>query len=210
MSTMLHKQTAKLVARIAENLPEMTGDVMQGWIDNPLALQTALQIGLCPPKEGKEENPILLPLAPATVTLPQDYNPDEFFQTRSGLWVSDDFRRLVVAKAQPSKAGASFKLNRHTLAKKLTDSEIEAVLPANHLFDETQVCAVLASLIAGQEGGQEGTLLNNGYANLFYTASCVVRVDWDADCREWFVRVWSRDDLQWRAGGQVVSLATDN
>jgi len=41
-------QVAKLVARIAENLPEMSSDVMQGWIENPKALQKLL-LGLCPP-----------------------------------------------------------------------------------------------------------------------------------------------------------------
>jgi hypothetical protein len=42
------RQSGKLIARIAENLPEMSGDIMQGWIDNPKALQGFLA-GLCPP-----------------------------------------------------------------------------------------------------------------------------------------------------------------
>jgi len=45
----LHKQTAKLIGRIAENLPEMNGDIMQGWIDDPKELQKFLR-GLCPPE----------------------------------------------------------------------------------------------------------------------------------------------------------------
>lgn len=39
-------QIAKLIARIAENLPEMTPGVMQGLIENPKALQVFLK-GLC-------------------------------------------------------------------------------------------------------------------------------------------------------------------
>lgn len=42
------RQSGKLIARIAENLPEMSGGIMQGWIDNPKALQGFLA-GLCPP-----------------------------------------------------------------------------------------------------------------------------------------------------------------
>lgn len=39
----MDKQTAKLVARIAENLPpEMSAEVMQAWIDGPLPLQEFL------------------------------------------------------------------------------------------------------------------------------------------------------------------------
>lgn len=46
----LDKQTAKLIARIAENLPDMDGDIMQGWIDNPSGLKKFL-LGLCPPED---------------------------------------------------------------------------------------------------------------------------------------------------------------
>lgn len=55
----LDKQTAKLIGRIAENLPEMDGDIMQGWIDNPKGLQKFLR-GLCPPEATapKEEAPL--------------------------------------------------------------------------------------------------------------------------------------------------------
>jgi len=42
-------QVAKLIARIAENLPDMSPDVMQRWIDNPKGLQKFLS-GLRPPK----------------------------------------------------------------------------------------------------------------------------------------------------------------
>jgi len=41
-------QVAKLIARVAENLPDMSEAVMQGWIENPKGLQEFLT-GLCPP-----------------------------------------------------------------------------------------------------------------------------------------------------------------
>jgi len=45
----MDKQTGKLIARIAENLPDMDGDLMQNWIDNPKGLQNVLGLALCPP-----------------------------------------------------------------------------------------------------------------------------------------------------------------
>lgn len=42
------RQSGKLISRIAENLPEMSSDVMQGWINNPKALQKFLA-ELCTP-----------------------------------------------------------------------------------------------------------------------------------------------------------------
>ena len=55
----LDKQTAKLIGRIAENLPEMDGDIMQVWIQNPKRLQKFLR-GLCLPEviTPKGENPV--------------------------------------------------------------------------------------------------------------------------------------------------------
>ena len=47
------RQSGKFIARIAENLPEMSTDVMQGWIDNPKGLQKFLE-GLCPPVSEKK------------------------------------------------------------------------------------------------------------------------------------------------------------
>src|SRR3989344_5343964 len=40
------RQSGKLIARIAENLPEMSSEMMQGWIKNPRGLQNFLR-GLC-------------------------------------------------------------------------------------------------------------------------------------------------------------------
>ena len=46
----ISKQTAKFIARIAENLPDIDEDVMQGWIENPKGLKKALMEALCPPE----------------------------------------------------------------------------------------------------------------------------------------------------------------
>ena len=44
----MDRQTCKLIARISENLPDMNGEVMQRWIDDPKSLQRALKDVLCP------------------------------------------------------------------------------------------------------------------------------------------------------------------
>ncbi len=151
---------------------------------------------------------ILIHRDPVIVTLATDHDPDLFYRDRSGLWVYDDYRRLVVAKAQPSKSGTICRANRFELAKDLKDTEIEVALPKNHLFGETEVCALIAGMIAEQSDGGDGKLLNNGRANLFYLGSCVVDVRWFADDRGWHVFTWSRDRIRWSAGSRVFSPAT--
>ena len=44
------RQTAKFLARVRENMPELPSDIMQGWIDNPKAMQKALRSAFCPPE----------------------------------------------------------------------------------------------------------------------------------------------------------------
>jgi hypothetical protein len=44
------RQTASFLAVVGQNMPEISGDVMQGWIENPKALQKALRTALCPPE----------------------------------------------------------------------------------------------------------------------------------------------------------------
>lgn len=139
-----------------------------------------------------------------TITDSDHRNPDAFFTTRDGLYVWDDFGSRVVKKAKPVDTGATFKVNVDELGADLTDEEIENGLPKNHVWDEGALCAVIAEMISKQPEGKEGDLLNNGYANLFYTSSCVVRVLWSAGRRGWDVDAWRRDD----ASGGALALGS--
>lgn len=43
-------QTAKLLAIIAENMPKISSDLMQYWIENPRAIKKVLKNAFCPPE----------------------------------------------------------------------------------------------------------------------------------------------------------------
>ena len=149
--------------------------------------------------------PVFTPTS-TKLTILERHEPDQFYQTRSGLWVSESFRTLVVAKAKPTEAGTVFSVTHPTMLRNASDEEIEWELGGEkrvHLFDETQVSAIIARLINGQPKGEAELLLNNGYANLFYLVSCVAHVHWHSDCRGWRVASWPRDDYSRNAGSQV-------
>lgn len=150
---------------------------------------------------------VLAPRGNAGGTTTERHDPDAFFRTRESLYVWDGFRTNVVAKAKPVEAGTACKAESLELMRDLTDEEIEAALPTDHFFEESRLCALIAGLIARQAKGEEGVLLNNGYANLFYTSSCVLSVHWLADYRRWYVSSWQRDDSRWGAGLRVFSPA---
>ncbi len=134
-----------------------------------------------------EAEMLLAPRGLVYVKLAEPHNPDSFYENREGLWVWGGYRSQVVAKAKPTPAGAEFSARSFELKRDMSDVGIESSLPDGHLFDEGVLCAIIADLISKQEGGKEGTLLNNGHANLFYTSSCVVFVYWSADNRVWSV-----------------------
>lgn len=44
-------QTAKFIATVCQSMPDLSGDTMQGWIENPKGLQKVLKKALYPPVE---------------------------------------------------------------------------------------------------------------------------------------------------------------
>ena len=50
-----HPQTAKFIATVCQNLPpDISGEAMQGWIQNPKSLQKVLGEALCPAVETSD------------------------------------------------------------------------------------------------------------------------------------------------------------
>lgn len=48
MTDHFDSHTARFLAAVAMQMPKVSGDVMQGWIDNPSSLHRALKDALCP------------------------------------------------------------------------------------------------------------------------------------------------------------------
>ncbi len=56
------RHTAKFIATLIQNMPRISDDVMQGWIENPEALQRVLKRELCPPepiRSWREEDGVI-------------------------------------------------------------------------------------------------------------------------------------------------------
>ncbi len=191
VATALPKVVDKLDPKVVLRALEGRGEIFAGHIET--ALEQAIGRMLVLMQKG------------ATITFDSRHDPDSFFRTRKGLWVGEEFRFRVVAKAEASTTVPAFK--HVDLPLDMNDAKIEKRLGDRHFFTETETCALIADLIAKQEGGTEGELLNNGYSDLFYLVSCVVRVVWYADGRKWRVCTWRRNDCGWNAGSRAFSPA---
>jgi len=140
----------------------------------------------------------------------KQFNPNEFYKNREGLWVSNGFHERILPVASPVKSVAAKRVPMFDIIKQANDDEIRAQLPKNHVFEGTSAfCAYLAGMISRQPNGEEGNLLNNGYTNIFYVQTSggvfAVFADWDAGDREWYVYAWSLGGPRWNAGGRVFS-----
>lgn len=143
------------------------------------------------------------------VELGERHDPREFYQTREGLYVWEDFVSRIVAAASPIGAGRTFgeafawKLTIDATGETLRKERPEDVWPA------TDFCAWLSAKLAKQPGGESGELLNTGRANLFLVEGVgrevfVVSVRWDPGYRRWDVRAW-RLGNKWFAGYRFAS-----
>lgn len=140
--------------------------------------------------------------------VPAGFNPREYFVNRPKLYIWSSFKDRILPNTEAAKVASTPKVDSFELTVASTDEEIEAALPKEHVFTETAVCEVIAALIQKQPDGEEGALVNNGYANLFYTPAFVVSVRWRGV--EWRISSWVRDDGGWDDDGRVFSPATDS
>ncbi len=97
----MDKQTAKLVASIAENLPEMDSSLMQGWIENPKGLQKTLKEALCPPVEITKMTNFIT----HTFMVPVDetISVEEAIKLGKFDWANDDITSKTFPKLKDGK-----------------------------------------------------------------------------------------------------------
>lgn len=138
-------------------------------------------------------------------------NPHDFFKTHEGLWTSKNFKDFILSGASKKQVSADeTNIIYADLAQDANDDEISSELPEGYTFEDVDTFLVhLATLIEGQWGGKEGTLLNNGYANIFYVKVngevFAAYVRWNAGYREWGCFAFRLDDIRWLAGFRAFS-----
>ncbi len=196
------RQTAKFIATLIQNIPDMPGDVMQGWIENPKALQKALGETLCP--QQAEPKSSLRPLG-ITHTLPaqsiclvaQCFTDKNVFAYRDG-----NFDELL-SKTLP--ASAETKVSGHELTKITTEADLAK---AGGKFTNL---LQIENFILRTEKGKGTGLLAKGYANLFFlqVGASVFTVNalrgsggWGVHCFRFFA------GLEWAAERRFFSPAT--
>ncbi|MAG12416.1 hypothetical protein CL630_01225 [bacterium] len=140
-------------------------------------------------------------------------NPDAFFKTRDGLYVVNTFKDRILPVVSSMESIPEATLTVFNLEKSLTDHEIKTELGDGYVFENTSMfCAQFAEMLNRQKDGEkdEGALLVNGLANVFYVRGIddgvfAVHVFWNDDNREWSVRANRFDNYRWPIGRRFFS-----
>ncbi len=140
----------------------------------------------------------------------ESFTAKDYFQIRSGVFVWDGFKNRILRTAVKADSTPATSLACFDLVKDTPDEQIRAELPEDHVFQDASVfCSHLAGMIDRQPNGKEGSLLNDGYANVFYVQGSyevvAVSVHWVADFRGWSVCACELDVSAWPAGYRAFS-----
>jgi hypothetical protein len=105
---------------------------------------------------------------------------------------------------EPASVGKSFDLPHG-----MSDAGIRENLGANHVFEDAKAFLLwLSGALERQSNGEEGDLLVNGYANIFYVrgaggAVFVVQIYWRAGDGKWCAFASRLDHHWWNAGNRA-------
>lgn len=202
MSKDRQKQTGKFLARIAENLPEMSAEVMQRWIDDPKGLQDYLQ-GL------GQESDLLKFIGTASVPGVERAAVSGLLKKANVGWTGQNFDRVfkdVVGADIPK-----LELNIHELKKCSVDDPILKELGGKELAG-IHIVSFL-NFLTERPNNPEGIVGYIAYCIGLDGELWAVRAhwrgvgrDWDGVDRHWYVGACSvRFPFEWGSGYRVLS-----
>lgn len=150
--------------------------------------------------------------APTLVTVPAfAINPHDFFKSRNGLWVSTEFKDLILSGAANQQVSADeAAISYVDVLQDVNDTEISDQLPEGYVFENVDMFLVLlATLIEGQWDGKRGALIKSININTFHVKVnneiLVIIVSWSNDLNEWYCDARRLVEGQWIAGRRIFA-----
>lgn len=139
------------------------------------------------------------------------FSKDSFFKNGPmKLYFWESFKDQIFKVIPDSIPGFEGLLRKTQLTKSMFDSEILAELNNPQPFTVSEFAAIICELLSRQPNSEDGQLLNNGYANIFYVKLedervVAVVVHWSSDARGWRLNACAFVDCKWDVGHCVFS-----
>lgn len=150
-------------------------------------LAKVLRVGLPKEKGQNRQYHFLKPVAEAVATI---FDP-QLLTAREDIWMSPEFIEQILSVAETFQPTDDLPLPiGFDVVEPGNDTEIRSEFPKDHVYGASEFCWRLSKMAGAQPNGASGTLLNNGYANIFYVIGkggevFAVRVYWNSDRRQW-------------------------
>ena len=207
-STMSTGQFREFAGAVLRSLPDdLDSTVAQEWIENQDSLRKVLR-GVLVPEMSKSD--LLEVLGTVAVPVTEKFVAKENFIVNTGRkapvkisYVGSNFSERFLGKVEKPKPGTQLRY-----AKLLKSSVDRPILAELGNAAETALAEIF-HLMATQPNGEDGALLNNGYANIFYVRDVngelrAVNVNWNGD--GWNVNANSvANPNEWCDGNRVFS-----
>ncbi len=132
------------------------------------------------------------------------FDPLAFYLRCAFMHPGSGFVDMVLRSARTVSPNKLFQVLICETGRLAGDADIESAFRRNHYFDETTLCAVLASLTICQWNGVPGDLAVAQHANFMYMRERPVFFYWEPASSAWQVKVWWRDNLPRVAGTRVI------
>lgn len=192
----------EFVSCVVKNLVNVPEDVMDGWVQNPKALQDALTNALCP---SKKEPELLRLITSAGITGAKKFVAKDHLAVANVGWTGGNLKKLFLDKVEENVADTIVTVYR------LEQSSLDAPIMAK-LGERTVIkLAYFFELLKRQSKGEDGVLLTNGYANVAYIEGndgniWAVYASWYSEYHYWFVEAYSVENpRRWYVGDQILS-----
>jgi len=136
----------------------------------------------------------------------ESHDPNAFFKTRPGLFVTDWFECLFLWEAKPVTNLGPVSLSLYEQTEDMSDENARDELPKNHVFeDPSELCARLEQMISKQWNGEKGDLPNDGSEIRFHVSYGGAFVRRDVFNKRWFVGAFNHRVGGWIKGTRVFS-----
>ncbi len=139
--------------------------------------------------------------------------PKHSFFMKTGpvkLYFGDSFADWVLKEIPETIEAFQGNLMKTQLTEYMYDSAILNELGQPRPFTAGEFAVIIRDLLTRQPNGEDGILLTNGYANIFYirledSRVVAVRVRWGSGFRVWDLNAIGLDDDRWDDGSCVFS-----
>jgi len=193
---MLGEALRQIAGPLKDLLDKLSGAEGSEWVE---ALKKFLRKENPWPQVQKAAPDLLQLITTVTIPAIKTFSPEGRFQVgeRDGVkigWVGDNAKRLM--RGMVEEAVEQTTLRIHTLKEPSSDGPIIAELGGEEVI--TTTWGQMYEMMRRQGHGQEGNLLTNGYANIFYI-KCSDGI-WAVCCR------WRSRYADWRVGANPVTF----